>query len=398
MAGEANSEKLTVTEFLSISKCEIEIPRICAIIGPQASGKSIVVKLVYFFREYIEDYLFQVIGDAFGLREFKSRKTEELISLFKGLEAFEGNSKATYVFNEFRIDLEKRGRVLKLSHNRELTKLGSFLKRRYRKFIAEEPQDRSRRYMSSVFDFQSRDDDVSEIYDGAPATLFVPASRSFYSTVSSEVFTFLASDKRIDPLTSQFGRFYDFAKRQLSGEIPGRDSDERRRLNLTDSLVPVIKGRYSRERGKDYIVTDWGRVPLDASSSGQQESLPLLVSIICYPNSHRKGDRLIIEEPEAHLFPDSQKKVLDLMVQCAVENNSGVLFTTHSPYILACLNSHIVRFIRNNPEERSEFGAFIVASGKVSSLLDEDLMIDLNELDRVSNDIAEELMLAYSDE
>ena len=48
-------EKLTVTNFLVIKDAKFNVGKVNIIIGPQANGKSILVKLLYFFREVISE-------------------------------------------------------------------------------------------------------------------------------------------------------------------------------------------------------------------------------------------------------------------------------------------------------------------------------------------------------
>ncbi|TOP40990.1 hypothetical protein CGH17_24595, partial [Vibrio parahaemolyticus] len=42
-------QNLTIKNFLVIKKADIDIKKINVLIGPQANGKSIIAKLVYFF-------------------------------------------------------------------------------------------------------------------------------------------------------------------------------------------------------------------------------------------------------------------------------------------------------------------------------------------------------------
>jgi ABC-type multidrug transport system ATPase subunit len=47
-----------------------------------------------------------------------------------------------------------------------------------------------------------------------------------------------------------------------------------------------------------------------------------------------------LEEPETHLFPESQVKVAELVVQVLNKTKrSQILMTTHSPYVAASLNN-----------------------------------------------------------
>ncbi len=48
----------------------------------------------------------------------------------------------------------------------------------------------------------------------------------------------------------------------------------------------------------------------------------------------------IIEEPEAHIFPDSQKALVELFA--SMQDKASFLLSTHSPYILTSLNNLIM--------------------------------------------------------
>jgi predicted ATPase len=48
-------QKIIINNFGPVEAAEIEIPKIVVLIGKQASGKSTVAKLIYFFQTLIED-------------------------------------------------------------------------------------------------------------------------------------------------------------------------------------------------------------------------------------------------------------------------------------------------------------------------------------------------------
>ena len=48
--------RLTVNQFSCIEQADVELANLTIIIGPQASGKSVISKLVYFFQETILQY------------------------------------------------------------------------------------------------------------------------------------------------------------------------------------------------------------------------------------------------------------------------------------------------------------------------------------------------------
>ena len=49
-------EKLTIKNFLNINDIEFNLSKINIIIGQQASGKSVIAKLVYFFKDFFIKY------------------------------------------------------------------------------------------------------------------------------------------------------------------------------------------------------------------------------------------------------------------------------------------------------------------------------------------------------
>ena len=48
---------------------------------------------------------------------------------------------------------------------------------------------------------------------------------------------------------------------------------------------------------------------------------------------------LIIEEPEAHIYPSLQKKIMEFIALFTNIQESGVFITTHSPYMLTVANN-----------------------------------------------------------
>ncbi|UWR55692.1 AAA family ATPase [Phaeobacter inhibens] len=388
-------ETLTVSNFLSIKRAEVDLTNITAIIGPQASGKSVIAKLFFFGRTYIERYVTSVFFEDFSVRKFKSEMVSEFSSLFGGLEGFPGLFDIEYRLGNYSVSVcrETSGGKVKLKHSRDLDAVGRSLSREYLRFRRKASEEEMSRSRASPFEFRRSSGDLRAFFKSVPSVLFVPASRSFYATISEELFTFLASDERVDPLTAQFGSFYEFAKRRIGGGLFGEAPSKKAQAHRKSILQPVIQGDFVRVKSRDFIETRWGRVPLRSASSGQQEALPLLFSLLEYPNPSEPNQLLIVEEPEAHLFPDAQKYILDLMVHTANANVCDVLFTTHSPYVLACMNNHIAKAKSSNGDGFiGSIGAYLTDKGTSKSIVDDDDFVDTNFLDSVSESIAAEFL------
>jgi hypothetical protein len=92
-------------------------------------------------------------------------------------------------------------------------------------------------------------------------------------------------------------------------------------------------------------------IPIRRASSTVGELAPLVLWI---KYLLRPGGMLVIEEPEAHLHPENQRRVARALVRL-VRAGVTVLCTTHSPLILHQVSNHILAS-RADPARRKELG------------------------------------------
>ncbi len=90
-------------------------------------------------------------------------------------------------------------------------------------------------------------------------------------------------------------------------------------------------------------------IPPQMSSALVVESIPLL-TFLRY-GIIKKGNLVIIEEPEAHLHPDAQRNLVRLLVRM-VNRGIYILLITHSPYVLQQINNCIL--LHNLDEEKRQ--------------------------------------------
>src|SRR5688572_27750618 len=62
-------ERLTIRSFAGIDSISIDIARITALIGPQASGKSVTAKLLYFFRSVWHQLFYAIDAESADARK-----------------------------------------------------------------------------------------------------------------------------------------------------------------------------------------------------------------------------------------------------------------------------------------------------------------------------------------
>lgn len=179
-----------------------------------------------------------------------------------------------------------------------------------------------------------------------------------------------------------------------------------------DIASQILNSSYLREKDKDFLIhSDSRKVNLSSASSGQQETLPLIVflnalNVLDFSN----GATLYIEEPEAHLHPTAQKRIVQLLARTFNNNKSNfqIIVTTHSPYILSSFNNLLQagRLAVLKPDRLEEiekiipkeehiapslFCAYSLNNGEKKTLLDEETqLISQTTLDSVSNEIADE--------
>ena len=167
-------------------------------------------------------------------------------------------------------------------------------------------------------------------------------------------------------------------------------------------IKKILKADYTSEADGEKIYFDeYHWVKLMYGSSGQQEVLWILMLAFATILEKNKSF-IIIEEPEAHLFPIAQKDVMSLISLMINSTNSKVIITTHSPYILTSTN--ILLYSQKVENQHTKLNKIVIpknlrvsyenfAAYKVDnfekvleSLLDEEShMINTNYIDEVSS-------------
>ena len=104
----------------------------------------------------------------------------------------------------------------------------------------------------------------------------------------------------------------------------------------------ILRANYKCKDFQDRLYfNDNEFVSLSLASSGQQEAVWIL-NILNYFSAVNKKIFLIVEEPESHLYPESQMHMTDAISAFINGGGNSGLITTHSPYILGELNNLIL--------------------------------------------------------
>jgi len=302
---------------------------------------------------------------------------------------------------------------LKLNYSKELTDLHKELKNCYKLALnevrARPEEERENIFYETIFEKLHG----SAFSNKFKKPIFIPASRSFFANLQKNIFSFLASNIDIDPFIKEFGSRYENSKRFHQGDFFRLDnsSEAEATIKKVDRLVSdVIIGKYVYAEEQDWILNKGNRTNLANASSGQQEALPMLLILKTWPFIYGKNFKtFFIEEPEAHLFPTSQKQIISLIATIYNAVGHSFFITTHSPYILTAINNLVIgqdaydkangdgdtdnlkKLEKVLPADElirlEDVSAYTLNKGKLESIIDlENRLIGANLLDAVSDE------------
>ncbi len=423
---ELKNEVIEVTNFLvikSIKKSPMECGDITVLVGEQASGKSILAKLQYFFWKYQSDLFDEETLSNKTIAGYSKDKVDEFFELFSVTINPPTPFKIEYKSNDIEICLErvKTGHKPRITISPFLEKLYSRVRNSHKKYLKfdlghysmgrgafEQISEKSdRKYEESrkkSIAHRALGLELDNFFTNVPDVLYVPAARSFFLTIEDNIFALLAKGtETLDALTLQFGEFLQPATR-MHQKRNMHASERGGKLGAT-IIKEVLKGELIQENDKSIIRAPWGDVELRHASSGQKEALPLILSLLYFPADFRRrafsvriypfsvkrkrNQLLIIEEPEAHIYPDSQRALIKMIAEVVRKKNCKVTIATHSPYIPACVNNEIIA--AQNEGETLAVSAYHVSNGTARSIYYEKHdLIDVDKLDEVSDKIADE--------
>jgi hypothetical protein len=402
-------ERIVIENFKGIKKLDLEVRPFTVLIGPQSVGKSITAKLLYFFKDIARETLEAALYDS--ETSLESHLIEHFWKLMppptrKGGKSAIHYSVGSVVFSltsagngdsKWRLELPKifrdefagfKDELAKLSKHTTGESLELAFKSRYRLL------ERLQQNLGPQFSF---------------ALWFIPAGRSFYAQLEKDPVSFYEK-ATLDPFIAEFGKQLSRLKEDFSGPLRcsrGAPKVVQRAAELAEQL---LSGRYQPEGQRDFIITEDGqRIPGALWSSGQQESFPLVFFLYDLCQGVLNNRSFFVEEPEAHLFPASQRKMVELLA-LAFNTKIGKLnlfITTHSPYVLSTLNVLLragqlaADKLRNgangivvNPLEAlasESVGAYYMDQNKCHSIIDKETgLIDGSGIDDVSGEIAEQ--------
>lgn len=268
-------------------------------------------------------------------------------------------------------------------------------------FIAYSNDEAEITFQEGKFRMKAKKSD-SSFANKRNSMLYIPAERNLVGNLSSALASIILAKVPLSETIIEYMSLFEKAKK----EFPKYE-------------IPFLGVRYEKKEGKERIVvSDKGKdLPLNACSSGLQSVLPMIM-VIDYALKNESFDSFVIEEPEQNLFPENQRELLNFI--CSKQNSEHFeqcIITTHSPYLLSCLNVLMLASKLHQDESIKEEVEHTVASinmvkpsdvavyGLYPNTEDEEYckslisertgLISVNELDCVSEVIGEDFDRLY---
>lgn len=352
--------RIDIENFGPIREATIDLDKnLQVFIGAQASGKSTICKIIYFCQK-IRDYTLDFLMDSEQFTE--NHKNEYFNNYLKYLtRQFMGCFGKTthmqqftinYQFNrkQISVKLNKDGYVRFMLNAQLKNEIYGLIDNAADMFLHGLNSNRFGTILDNitaigVMKRQLRDA-LYLIFASDAEIIYIPAGRSLLATMSEQLHDFSITD--MDLTMQEFINLIRLTKSKFGSKIPeivkNYTKTVKGQINNTsleqayELIKKIFKADYTSENEGEKIYFDehhW--VKLMYGSSGQQEVLwILMLSFITILEKRRSF--IVIEEPEAHLFPIAQKDVISLISLMVNATNSRVIITTHSPYILTSLN------------------------------------------------------------
>lgn len=419
---------LKIRHLGPIDSCELTIEKLTVFTGPQSNGKSTVAKAIYYFRTIKQDILNLMMQGGPGKVSDKENATWEYILKQRLRDKFMQLFGTSWIMPE---DMEmtytyKKGnsiRVFLVPDTKDYDSKRNYIDIEFSRNIQDYLCELEYRSFDNISigqkDHEARA--LEELFADRYETVFIPAGRNLITLLSTQlnyIFTSLEGTqlRNIDYITRRYTElilklkpsFSDGFERILYDVCQDPDRTKRYKVNreainlLQNCAGDVLRGKYRYVEGEERLYLDDKRyVKINLASSGQQE-IVWVFNILFYYLLENKKVYLILEEPESHLYPESQQKISEILA-LFYNSSNGVLITTHSPYVLGTFNYLLLagqsrhETIQTKVHKRywinpKEFAAYYICNGgmETATSTEDHLTLIRNELiDDASTEINE---------
>lgn len=377
---------LTIKKLGAIEEAEIEPKQITVVIGPQASGKSLIAQSMYMFRG-----LKALLAMKYNIKmkyyaDWHDTVIREIADDLRGVPfGYFANGTATIQFNGMKASIYTSNRRV---HAQK--KLRKQIEKWTNAWDADLNLLRKDQVNRNIY-IPTERSLITRLIDTKPSILFDPVHsgifRSFVDQVSmcrSFYRRLLHYYKKIDK--EEIEDFIFIMGCQLKA-LGGEAYLPRRGPRVWKWRISSADIKAERKRKV---------IPIEATSSGQTDAWPFFVVAATHVLLKNDKKNFYFEEPETHLHPEAQVQILHAIERLVVSGGHSCFITTHSPFLLYAINNMILKIKSDIKKGKSryshiELSAYQLCDGFAEDIVDKDTgLIEEDELDRVAFELGEE--------
>ena len=412
-------QRISIENFGPVKKFEADVTDVMLLIGPQASGKSTISKSIFIFKSIKDEILDYIYANSIENLSLLLNNITSILLPYFGIKLDREVSSVKYQYSKekyIKISGSIYKRNIEISENLEKELDSLIIEISNYKIISQEQHNpfksleelrelESNRRLQFNY-FKSR---IDKIFEETHSSVFIPAGRSLMSTLTDQLQEIKNPDT-LDYFTKSFVERINLLKTYFTNDLNTLIQNKDVALNLADDLSrllkKILKGeyRFNADIDKERIYLKNNQyVKLQYASSGQQESVWILLLIFRYILDETSVF-MVFEEPEAHLYPETQSDVVELIGLLANVYNNQIIITTHSPYILSAFNNLLyayqvgknkigdereaVESIVNSKSwiDPNRISAYFISENGYESIIDEKLkLIQAEKIDSASS-------------
>ncbi|MFV0312593.1 MAG: AAA family ATPase [Dysgonomonas sp.] len=155
-------------------------------------------------------------------------------------------------------------------------------------------------------------------------------------------------------ISASSGMYSEFLENMDSLERTSIPSNKQTSSKIIELLRNINKGEIKKEENRYYYISNNNKIPLSSVAASIKELTPLSLLMDKYPIQDYS---ILFEEPEAHLHPQMQMKVAEL-IAAMVNEGTHFQITTHSDYFIRRINDLINLYNLKNKISKEEFTKF----------------------------------------
>ena len=377
-----NYPEIEIRNLGPIKACKMRINKFSVLTGPQASGKSTIAKAIYFCQSIKSDIYAKIISmkneadkqhTLVGCVEKRLRR--KFLGIFGSTWAMPMDMHITYKY-----DSNKCIEVYLEEDNSGEQR--NFVRIWFSDVLVECINSFKIKESYTPDETVVLKDELDRIFASDFECVYVPAGRGMITLLTDQLsYIFSSLDEMASNTIDYCTRAYVEQIFRLRPIIKdGLDSLLTDSLQYSENKIDaesvrqmllycetVLKGKYYYSSGEERLIVDDDKryVKVNYASSGQQEAM-WIFNLMVYYIINKKSVFLILEEPEAHLYPDAQQ-ILTKALGLFVNVGNAMLITTHSPYILGEINNMI-------------YASRIIDKSLLKDTIEDNIVIDNKEI------------------